>query len=91
MNIYLLERQDMHDHDEYDSLVVVAETEEKAKQIHPADGSLYSGREDKMNFWNNSSFMTSWVDLDKINVTLIGKADPSQKENSVICTSFNAG
>lgn len=89
MNIYLLERQDMHDNDEYDSLVVVAETKEKAKQIHPADGSLYSGREDKMNFWHQPN--SSWVNIDKINVTLIGKADPSQKENSVICTSFNAG
>lgn len=90
MNIYLLSRQNRHDYDEYDSLVVVADTEEKAKQIHP-DGSLYSNREDKMNSWNNLSFMTSWVNIDKINVTLIGEASASQKENSVICASFNAG
>jgi hypothetical protein len=91
LNIYLLQRQDLHHYGEYDSCVVVAETEEKAKQIHPTAGDLYSNREDRMNSWNNSSFMTSWVDIDKINVALIGKADPSQKENTVICSSFNAG
>ena len=38
MNLYLISRPDEADWDEYDSAVVVADSQHAAKQIHPGFG-----------------------------------------------------
>ena len=81
MNIYLLNRTDKYGYDEYDSLVVIAESEEDAKTID-FDGS---------NILEYDCPSNCWVDnVNLINVELIGKADINQKRG-VVLASFNAG
>lgn len=88
MNIYLLTQRDENGMDTFDSCVVVAKTTKKAKEIHPR-GELYSSTMPSiLNSWNYST----WTNTpDKVKAYLIGKAAKDQKENTVICSSFNAG
>jgi hypothetical protein len=80
MNIYKIEQDFVCDYDTYDAAIVVAESEDDARTIHPG-------------MFDDSWGEGDWVqfkDIDKIKVTLIGVADPSQ-ERGVILSSFNAG
>ena len=81
MNLYLIERPecDGAGYEEYDSAVVCANTEDEAKMIHPS-GNTWDGKE---------SSYGSWVDADKVRVTLIGTAITSLE--AIVCASFNAG
>jgi len=90
MNIYLVERTDGVGYDEFDSFVVIAKTEEGAKNTHP----YYKEEEDNKEeawYWKNYN---SWIkkdDLNRLTVTLVGKATKEYKVRKVICASFNAG
>jgi hypothetical protein len=77
MNIYLVTRTDEADYDEYDAMVVIAESEARAVKIHP-DGN---GRTDGK-FWVNDSAT--------LKVELIGIAKDDEKE-CVVLSSFHAG
>ena len=93
MNLYKLSQTVNNDYDTYDSCVVVAKTEQDAKLMHPADGSIFpAGR------WSNSGlipyyrthvFYFDWALPENVNVTLIGTTNSTEAE--VIIASFNAG
>ncbi len=102
MNIYKLSQTVNDGYDTYDSCVVCAENEEKAKRIHPSNTWKHSGYYDDelKEFWATDikdkpylfeGSYGSWInDLKKIKVELIGKAEDGVKEG-VIVASFNAG
>ena len=80
MNIYLLKQDIVDGYETFDSAVVVAESEDDARTIHPRSNGWVFRYGDWVEF----------KDIDKIKVTLIGVADPDQ-ERGVILASFNAG
>lgn len=94
MNIYLLTQNANDDYDTYDSCVVVAKTAKKAKEIYPSSQfdtpDLFQNKDtDPFNRWKDSS---TWANNpNQVTATLVGKALDSQKENTIICASFNAG
>ena len=81
MKIYLIERNGNTGYDEYDSAVVFAESEDKARMTHPMSGPDWNG---------NISAYDSWVKPEDVTVTILGVAI-SHELPSVICASFNAG
>ena len=84
MYIYLIERPDECDYDEFDSAVVCCATEEEARMTHPRVS--YTDRP-----WDGlRTQFDSWVDAKDVVVTKIGLAHP-KTERGVICASFNAG
>lgn len=79
MNIYLIERTMSVDYDEYDSVVVIANSEEEAKDVQPDHprGHQYVW------YYENEK--------ESLKVTKIGVADCSYKSPKIILASFNAG
>ena len=100
MYIYLLERTDRVGYDEYDSCVVVADSEEQARFINPCEyyvwsdeqqqyGFVYSdGKVEYTKYTNNGG---GWTNPSTLKVTYIGEADSQLNAGDVICSSFNAG
>jgi hypothetical protein len=88
MNIYLLSQNENGGYDTFDSLVVVAKSEAKARMIHPSE-SYGISREDA---WGDSDrAYSSWASKpENVTVSHIGKANTGANEGIVI-TSFNAG
>lgn len=95
MNIYKLSGYPL-DYDRYTDCVVIADNEEEARTIHPAERYFYKNGKwmyesaDKGLIEANSSF---WFDADEINlitVEFIGVANITQKKG-VICASYHAG
>jgi hypothetical protein len=82
MNIYLLEQTAISGYDTYESCVVFAENEEKARLIHPAQYI-----EKRIPFEGNYGWTNN---PDLVKVTLLGVTSKEEKE-SVIVSSFNAG
>lgn len=78
MNIYKLERPDRCKYDGHDSVVVVAETEDEARQIQPNGEFTFV------------KYFSTWVPPEKVIVTLIGTAIGFTTKQ-VICASFNVG
>lgn len=76
MKIWLISSS-VSGYDTYDSAVVVAETEELARNIHP------SGRDN----WDSYSWENS---PDKVDVEYLGDAVEGSSEG-LVCNSFNAG
>ena len=103
MNLYLIS-QDVNDgYDTYDSAVVVAKSEQDARDIHPSEfvthisnGSWMgtyrgTGKKTGNEYETENGGSMSWVyrsDIDNINVEYLGK---TSKERGVVCASFNAG
>jgi hypothetical protein len=78
MNLYLLTQNKTIGYDTYDSCVVISESEEDAKTIHP---HFPNPKWDSLSWCKNPS---------QVEVEFIGTA----KEGSVrgvVCASFNAG
>jgi hypothetical protein len=75
MKLYLLSQGENNGYDTYDSMVVAAESEDAARQMHP-------GNEWGWNVWANSP--------EQVDVEYLGEAAP-ESEAGVICASFNAG
>ncbi len=97
MNIYLIKRRDECDYDEYDSAVVVAETEQDARNTHPAGTGAKWGRIEVMGGmelkWVEPShgwMCHDWVPPETVLVELLGKA-VCEYTPRVVCASFNAG
>lgn len=87
MNIYLVERTDKIDYDQYIGFVCAAESEDQARHMNPT----YDGEFDNNLYYNfNCSYITDWAqDPNFLKVTKIGKADSSQAK--IILYSYNAG
>ena len=77
--LYLISQDENRGYDTYDSAVVVAESEEEARNTLPADWIQ----------WGES--YSPWVSSpDKVSVELVGTAAKGS-EKGVVCASFNAG
>ena len=80
MNLYLISQTENEGYNTYDSAVVCAETEEKARMIHPYIIDWGGGDE----------MYGTWCDAEDVKVELIGSAVLGTKLPEVICSSFNA-
>lgn len=80
MKLYMISQNENSKYDTYDSAVVAAETEDKARNILP------SGYEDGF-----GGLYSTWCSSpDKVKVEYLGEAKEGTKPG-VICSSFNAG
>ena len=83
MYIWLVERTDNADYDEFSGFVIVAKTEAEARFTHP-----YGDKWDDAKGWG---FYSSWpVEPKDAKVTKIGKAAKGI-EAGVVLSSFHAG
>jgi len=99
MNIYLLSQDINNNYDTYDSVIVIAESEEEARKIHPSEYSThvennewYGTYADKSNgtYPTGSHEWIPYSEINKLSVDLIGTANENQKKG-VVLASFNAG
>jgi hypothetical protein len=87
MKLYLLYWKE-YSWDQYSHAVVVAESAEEARTIHPHSGD----NSDNQNEWNkNTNHMWCKSPKDVTNVTYIGEAASDLERGVVVCTSFHAG
>ena len=85
MNIYKIERSDEVGYDEFDSMIVAANSEDDAKSIHPYDHADNL----TINFDNDYGSWVKKAEIDTLlNVTCIGE---TELKKGVILASFNAG
>lgn len=84
MKLYHISQNVNNDYDTYSDLVVCANSENEARNIHPS-----SYKEDP---WNNTTcFDNSWCKSpDEVIVEYIGEA-ASHVKSGIICRSFHAG
>ena len=82
MNIYLISQDQNIGYDTHDSAVVVAESEEEARSIHPGGYAL-----DDQEQWDG--IWSTWTNKEHVKVELIGKA--INRNTGVVLASFNAG
>lgn len=83
MNIYHLSQNICNGYETYSDCIVAAETNKKAKEIHP---STYA----KGKWWDGNHYLGSWVKPKYVIAEFIGKAKKGTK-SGLICASFNAG
>ena len=81
MNVYLLTQNKVTGYDTYDSMVVVAATEEAARKMDPRGGNVFTN-DWICEAWPNNS--------DDVVCLFVGVADDSMS-SGVLCASFNAG
>lgn len=87
--IYRIWQDENNDYDTYDSAVVIAASEEDARNTHPASIHSWSARLSQGQLWSKNS--NSWCQQpDDVGVTLLGTAAAGSKPG-VVCASFNAG
>lgn len=94
MNLYLISQDVNNDYDTYDSAVVVANSLDEARVIHPDTKAKLIGDEWHTDRGCDYMLDETWVshkDLSKVTVKLLGKADRRLKLGDVVCASFNAG
>lgn len=101
--IYRLSQDKNNGYDTYDSAVVCAKNEHDAKRIYPNRSDLYykpayydeKDKKFKRMRYDGTTYScldSEWCnDLSEIKCQLIGIADKSQEEGSVVCASYNAG
>lgn len=83
LKLWLISQTENGGYDTYDSAVVVAETAEQARDIHP-DGSGKNVAYNRYGTWAHEA--------ESVTVKLIGVANPFEVVNGqVVCASFNAG
>lgn len=95
MNIYLVSQSDNNGYDTYDSFVIVAETEQRARETDPSGGRIWKDGRWMFQFLDGTekpeTHHNSWVnDVERVSVELVGVAAEGQKAG-IICNSFNAG
>ncbi len=98
-NIYHVLRPGPIDWDEYVEFIVVASSEQDARQTHPfrtgwvwREGWYHSDPEDPHVDVSLEIEFHSWTrDVESLEVTLVGMADPALPEGKVLCANFKAG
>lgn len=89
MNIYKIYQTANGDYDTFDSAVVVAENEQAARSLYPGYCCSPQAGVPHIPLQRAES---DWVnDPNLVSVELIGVADASFQEETVILASFNAG
>ena len=84
MFIYLISQHKNVCYDTYDSAVVIANSEDDARKIHPS--RMFHIDEQ---WWNDNASMRTWTHIDNIKVKLIGTANDDARE-CVVLASFQA-
>lgn len=94
-NIYLISQDVNCGYDTFDSAVVIAESVEEARAMHPSDyvthvkdGVWYETTTDGREYESHNSAWVKYKDIDKVKVLMIGQTD---LEKQVVLASFNAG
>jgi hypothetical protein len=83
MNLYLVSQDESKRYATYNSMVVAAESEAAARQIHPNCDEQWGAQ------WRRE--YSTWCSTpEKVKVRYIGKAGADQYEG-IICASFSAG
>ena len=85
MNIYKVSQTSNNDYDTFDSMIVIAESEEDARWMHPDKGSWDDFFCDPLDW-----LIDNWCWPEECTVELIGEALPGMKPG-VVLASFNAG
>jgi len=86
MKLWLLEQRERTGYDTYDSCVVVADSEEMAKDMFP--GETYNSKPFKLLSSGESNY--DWaISVEFVTATYLGEAADSERR--VVCASFNAG
>ena len=95
MKLFLLTQDVVKDFDTYDSVVVSAENENDARNIHPSEfvthitnGKWHGTYSDGGEYIKESSDWVECSEIHRINVEYLGE---THKERGVILASFNAG
>lgn len=93
MNIYLVSQTVAKGYDTCSDMVVVAENEEEARNIHPCQHPLledWSGMDDDFNYeyWLSNIWAKN---PSQVSVKLIGTSVLPKVKNPIICYSFHAG
>ena len=95
--IYLISQSVNNEYDTYDSAVVIAESPEEAKKIHPNENYDYEEHkesnpylEDKSRYEKADQDYGTWARKEFVKVEYLGIADKNKKKG-VVCASFNAG
>ena len=88
MNIYLISRTSGWGYDDYDSAVVIAESEEQARMIHPGNNiETFDNKHFEFRIFKE---LGGWEEKpEDVKVKLIGISE--EKIPQVVCASFNAG
>lgn len=92
MKLWVVSRTDFIGYDDYDSMVVAAETEEEARYTHPSDNRFWSeGLQGWVSRWcpNTLDNYHSWAEAKTLTVEYLGTTD--RKTSGIILASFNAG
>ena len=82
LKLWLISQDENTNYDTYDSAVVVAETADAARAIHP---SRYTDEP------LTEEGDTDWAPYSRVEAEVVGTAAPGLKAGTVICSSFNAG
>jgi hypothetical protein len=98
MKIYCIYQEVNTGYDSYDSAVVIAESEDAARRMHPSRYHMkpYHQWNDKTDMWcwsdsgKKSSGLCTWATPDNVGVTYLGEAEDGSISH-VVCASFNAG
>jgi hypothetical protein len=80
MKLWLVMRTDNYGYDDFDSMVVRAESADAARQIHPR-GHFWP--------WPDTS-ARCWTEAQHLDVEYLGEATEGAQPG-VVCASFNAG
>lgn len=81
MKLWRLSQNINTGYDTFDAAIVAAETEAKARLLHPSKYPDWNGKDEEWHDWCDAAYVT---------VELIGDAIPGTK-TGVILASFNAG
>lgn len=89
MKIFMLERTDDIGYDEYDSVIVVAEDEQQARETHPRFGNEWDSEDE---CWTNGTSGWTW-DISSLEIEFLGSylGQVGAERPGVIMSSFNAG
>ena len=100
MKLYLISQDRNDGYDTFDSAVVAAENEQKAREIYPSSfvthvsngkwmGTYSGGASKGQEYDQDDSYdWVSFKDIDCIDVEYLGETD---KEKGLVLASFNAG
>lgn len=91
--LYKISQTKNNNYDTYDSAIVIANSEEEAKKIHPS--GVYYWKENKWVSWDDCDYDEGydWTSPDNVVCRLISVYVVVEllNENPVICSSYNAG
>ena len=94
LNLYRISQTKNDGYDTFDSAVVVAESEEAAREMHP--DPIFMWHNDYQEWGNgclgrDADGLACWSHPKDVEVEVIGIPDERFRAGDVICASFNAG